>query len=73
MNQLNSNHKIYRNLALPIGAQNNEHYKFFEDRFKEAKKQDIDIYFIYGTHYSHPTIVMTFLIRMEPFTTLHFK
>ena len=28
---------------------------------------------MYGTHYSNPTIVMTFLMRLEPFTTLHYN
>lgn len=31
----------------------------------------MNMYFIYGTHYSHSAIVMSFLMRMEPFASLH--
>ena len=29
--------------------------------------------FHYGTHYSNPATVMHYLIRVEPFTTLHIQ
>ena len=31
----------------------------------------MNTYFIYGTHYSHSAIVLSFLTRLEPFATLH--
>ena len=42
-------------------------YEFFEDPSGTVEK------FHYGTHYSNPATVMHYLIRMEPFTTLHIQ
>ncbi len=43
------------------------------ERYNSAPKNDIDMNFLYGTHYSNATIVMTYLMRMEPFASLHYK
>jgi hypothetical protein len=64
----------YRDLSKPIGVINpkteneiREKYEHFEDPTGSIPK------FHYGTHYSNPAGVMHFLIRMEPFTTLHIQ
>jgi hypothetical protein len=42
-------------------------YESFDDPTGLMKK------FHYGTHYSNAASVMHYLIRMEPFTTLHIQ
>ncbi|XP_061165431.1 neurobeachin-like protein 1 isoform X2 [Saccostrea echinata] len=66
--------KVYRNLSKPIGANNpknekevKEKYESFEDPSGVIEK------FHYGTHYSNAPGVMHYMIRMEPFTTLHIQ
>ncbi|CAD8107686.1 unnamed protein product [Paramecium sonneborni] len=61
----------YRKLDIPIGAINQKRFENFLERFKQANPDDMNMYFIYGTHYSHSAIVMSFLMRMEPFASLH--
>ncbi|KAJ3285900.1 Neurobeachin-like protein 1 [Borealophlyctis nickersoniae] len=67
-----SDPSIYRDLSKPIGAldanrlkQVLERYQFFEDPTGRIKK------FHYGTHYSSSAAVLFYLLRLEPFTTLH--
>ncbi|XP_020504158.2 neurobeachin-like protein 2 isoform X1 [Labrus bergylta] len=63
---------IFRDLSKPIGVVNPKHaqnvrekYESFEDSTGTIDK------FHYGTHYSNAAGVMHYMIRMEPFTTLH--
>ncbi|CAF4197890.1 unnamed protein product [Rotaria socialis] len=65
---------IFRDFSKPIGIQNPKHiedvrlkYESFDDPTGLMKK------FHYGTHYSNAASVMHYLIRMEPFTTLHIQ
>lgn len=66
--------RSYRDLSRPIGiinprneSQVQEKYEHFEDPTGIVAK------FHYGTHYSNPAGVMHYLIRIEPFTTLHIQ
>uniref|UniRef100_A0A8C4ZPY9 Neurobeachin-like 2 n=1 Tax=Gadus morhua TaxID=8049 RepID=A0A8C4ZPY9_GADMO len=66
------NPAVFRDLSKPIGVVNARHaqnvrekYDSFEDPTGTMEK------FHYGTHYSNPAGVMHYMIRMEPFTTLH--
>jgi WD40 repeat protein len=67
-----SDSRIYRDLTKPIGALNADRLARLIERynelesfgFTEAEK------FLYGSHYSSPGIVLHFLIRQEPFTTM---
>lgn len=63
---------IYRDLSKPMGALNEnrleqyiERYENFEDPTGRTKK------FFYGTHYSSAATVCYYLLRMEPYTSLH--
>ncbi|KAI9091275.1 hypothetical protein DFS34DRAFT_328787 [Phlyctochytrium arcticum] len=63
---------IYRDLSKPIGAlderrleQFAERYSAFEDPNGQIKK------FHYGTHYSSAAATLFYLLRVEPYTTLH--
>ncbi|KAJ3036784.1 Neurobeachin-like protein 1 [Rhizophlyctis rosea] len=67
-----SDPSIYRDLSKPVGAldparlaQYVERYHMFEDPTGKIKK------FHYGTHYSSAAAVLFYLLRTEPFTTLH--
>lgn len=67
-----SDPKIYRDLSKPIGALNPvrleqiiERYESFDDPSGKIKK------FHYGTHYSSAATVACYLIRMEPYTSVH--
>ncbi|CAG8517643.1 8239_t:CDS:2 [Ambispora gerdemannii] len=64
--------KVYRDLSKPIGAldpnrlaQVLERYEGFEDPSGRIPK------FHYGTHYSSAATVAGYLIRLEPFTSVH--
>eukprot|EP00058_Branchiostoma_floridae_P012964 XP_002598452.1 hypothetical protein BRAFLDRAFT_83269 [Branchiostoma floridae] len=66
--------KIFRDLSKPIGVINpknerevREKYESFEDPSGTIAK------FHYGTHYSNAAGVMHYLLRMEPFATLHIQ
>jgi hypothetical protein len=65
---------VYRDLSKPVGILNKkfedyvkQKYELFEDPTGTMKP------FHYGTHYSNSANVMHFLIRLEPFTTLHIQ
>uniref|UniRef100_A0AAR2KU15 Neurobeachin-like protein 2 n=1 Tax=Pygocentrus nattereri TaxID=42514 RepID=A0AAR2KU15_PYGNA len=65
---------VFRDLSKPIGVVNPRHaqvvrekYESFEDPTGTVDK------FHYGTHYSNAAGVMHYMIRMEPFTTLHIQ
>ncbi|XP_007499793.2 neurobeachin-like protein 2 isoform X6 [Monodelphis domestica] len=65
---------VFRDLSKPIGVVNSKHaqlvrekYESFEDPTGTTDK------FHYGTHYSNAAGVMHYLIRMEPFTSLHIQ
>ncbi|KAK2169991.1 hypothetical protein LSH36_5g09019 [Paralvinella palmiformis] len=69
-----TNPDVYRDLSRPIGVVNpknekdvREKYESFEDPSGTIEK------FHYGTHYSNAAGVMHYLLRMEPFTTLHIQ
>ncbi|XP_060579246.1 neurobeachin-like protein 1, partial [Ruditapes philippinarum] len=66
------NASVFRDLSKPVGALNprneeevREKFDHFEDPTGVIEK------FHYGTHYSNSATVMHYMIRMEPFTTLH--
>ncbi|XP_059693893.1 neurobeachin-like protein 2 isoform X3 [Haemorhous mexicanus] len=69
-----TNPAVFRDLSKPIGVANERHardvkekYESFEDPTGTVDK------FHYGTHYSNAAGVMHYLIRTEPFTTLHIQ
>jgi Beige/BEACH domain/WD domain, G-beta repeat len=67
-----SDPRVYRDLSKPVGALNSDRLEQLLERynelelfgFTEAEK------FLYGSHYSSPGIVLHYLIRQEPFTTM---
>lgn len=57
---------IYRNLKLPIGAQNDAGRQEADRRFSMWIDEQP---YHFGSHYSSGAIVLYYLIRIEPFTT----
>jgi hypothetical protein len=69
-----TNPATFRDLSKPIGVQNPKHvddvrtkYESFEDPEGVISK------FHYGTHYSNSAMVLHYLVRVEPFTSLHIE
>eukprot|EP00850_Spirogloea_muscicola_P002042 SM000007S21002 [mRNA] locus=s7:1425419:1443445:- [translate_table: standard] len=65
-----SSPSTYRDLSKPVGALDEKRFKIFEDRFQTFNDPDIPGFF-YGSHYSTAGIVLYYLIRLEPFTSLN--
>lgn len=54
--------KNFRDLTKPIGALNPKRLKNLMDRYREMPEPK----FLYGTHYSNPTYVIGYLVRLKP-------
>ncbi|KAH0627676.1 hypothetical protein JD844_003763 [Phrynosoma platyrhinos] len=69
-----SNPTVFRDLSKPIGVANERHAKDVKEKYESFEDPTgmIDK-FHYGTHYSNAAGVMHYLIRTEPFTTLHIQ
>ena len=59
----------YRDLSKPIGALNPERLATLENLYQEIK--DTPTGCLYRFHYSAPAYVIHYLLRCEPFTSLH--
>uniref|UniRef100_G1P9B6 Neurobeachin like 1 n=1 Tax=Myotis lucifugus TaxID=59463 RepID=G1P9B6_MYOLU len=69
-----NNPSVFRDLSKPIGVVNDKNAKVMREKYEnfEDPMGTIDK-FHYGTHYSNSAGVMHYLIRTEPFTTLHIQ
>ncbi|KAM3822734.1 neurobeachin-like protein 2 isoform 1-T1 [Vipera latastei] len=69
-----NNPAVFRDLSKPIGVANEKHAKAVKEKYESFEDPTgmIDK-FHYGTHYSNAAGVMHYLIRTEPFTTLHIQ
>ncbi|KAJ2339778.1 hypothetical protein GGH92_006563, partial [Coemansia sp. RSA 2673] len=64
--------KIYRDLSQPIGALNKKRLRHFIERYESFEDPAGRIQkFHYGTHYSSAASVAYYLIRLEPFASVH--
>ncbi|CAM5094801.1 unnamed protein product [Eretmochelys imbricata] len=65
---------MFRDLSKPIGVANERHAKDVKEKYESFEDPTgmIDK-FHYGTHYSNAAGVMHYMIRTEPFTTLHIQ
>ncbi|XP_072473428.1 neurobeachin-like protein 1 isoform X1 [Notamacropus eugenii] len=69
-----NNPAVFRDLSKPIGAVNDKNAKAVQGKYENFEDPlGIVDKFHYGTHYSNPAGVMHYLIRVEPFTTLHIQ
>uniref|UniRef100_A0A0A9AX26 BEACH domain-containing protein n=1 Tax=Arundo donax TaxID=35708 RepID=A0A0A9AX26_ARUDO len=60
----------FRDLSKPVGALDEKRFTVFEDRYFNFCDPDIPSFY-YGSHYSSMGIVLHYMLRLEPFTTLH--
>ncbi|KAF5183051.1 Beach domain-containing protein b [Thalictrum thalictroides] len=60
----------FRDLTKPVGALDSRRFEVFEDRYRNFSDPDIPSFY-YGSHYSSMGIVLFYLLRLEPFTSLH--
>lgn len=60
----------FRDLSKPVGALDSKRFEVFEERFRNFCDPDIPSFY-YGSHYSSMGIVLFYLLRLEPFTSLH--
>jgi len=61
--------KFFRDLSIPVGALNPERLSNLLSLYNDTKDQPYSC--IYRFHYSAPAYVINYLIRLEPFTSLH--
>jgi len=61
---------IFRDLTKPMGAINPERLEQVLERFHSFSDPNIPS-FHYGSHYSNAGIVLFYLMRLEPFSSLH--
>ena len=62
----------FRDLSRPMGVQNEAHIKEITQKYENFEDPSGTIAkFHYGTHYSNSAMVLHYLVRVEPFTTLH--
>jgi WD40 repeat protein len=60
----------FRDLSKPIGALNPDRLAQFIQRYHDLDGLPDDEKFLYGSHYSSPGVVLHYLIRQEPFTSM---
>jgi hypothetical protein len=64
----------FRDLSKPIGALDPARLAFFVERYRSFEDPSGVVgKFYYGSHYSTAATVLHYLIRMEPFTSLHIQ
>lgn len=59
----------FRDLGKPVGALNSKNIQYYLDRYENLCDPQIPK-FHYGSHYSSAAIIMYYLVRFEPFTSL---
>ena len=60
----------FRNLSKPMGALNAERLEKFRQR-ADSLEDDSVPWFLFGTHYSTKAATLHYLVRLEPFTSMH--
>ena len=55
--------KMFRDLSKPIGALNPKRFQYFTSRIDTMSDDEV---FLYGTHYSNPSYVLYWLLRVMP-------
>ncbi len=64
--------RTFRDLSKPVGALDEKRLRDFRERCKSFM-DPVTPPFLYGSHYSSPGIVIHYLIRQEPYTSMHLK
>jgi len=64
-------HALFRDLSKPIGAINETRLEPLIERMRSSDSDETR--FLYGSFYSSAAVVIGYLIRIEPFTSLHIE
>jgi len=65
---------VYRDLSKPVGALNPERVLSIQEKYDNfVDPCGLIAQFHYGSHYSSSAGVLHYMLRVEPFTTLHIK
>ncbi|EAY21644.1 Beige/BEACH domain containing protein [Trichomonas vaginalis G3] len=67
-----NNPDVYRDLSLPVGALDHRRLDPLLERYKE-EPSDSPMKYLYGAFYSSSAVVIGYLLRLEPFTSLHIE
>ena len=64
--------RVYRDLSKPVGALNPDRLAQLLERYNELELFGFseNEKFLYGSHYSSPGVILHYLIRQEPFTSM---
>eukprot|EP00752_Nemacystus_decipiens_P002115 g2019.t1 len=65
-----NNPSSFRDLSRPMGALNEQRRRLFVERYASFEDEMVPK-FMYGTHYSSAGVVLHYLVRQDPFTSLH--
>jgi hypothetical protein len=65
-----NNYQVFRDLSKPVGTLNPDRLSAILERYNDQHSFEDGQSFMYGSLYSSPAIVLYFLLRTEPFTTL---
>lgn len=61
---------VYRDLTMPVGALNPDRLAMLIERYNDLDGFSEEEKFLFGSHYSSPGVVLHYLIRQEPFTSM---
>jgi hypothetical protein len=67
-----SNPETFRDLSKPMGALSSERLEKFRQR-ADSLEDDSVPWFLFGTHYSTKAATLHYLVRLEPFTSMHVR
>eukprot|EP00980_Cylindrotheca_fusiformis_P005609 scaffold1184_cov132-Cylindrotheca_fusiformis.AAC.30 len=67
-----SDSRVYRDLTKPVGALNPDRLSQLLERYSQLEQFGFaeNEKFLYGSHYSSPGVVLHYMIRQEPFTSM---
>lgn len=68
-----TNPDIYRDLSKPIGALNPDKLRRYKEKYKNEVQNNerIGERCLYGSHYSTSLFIFYYLVRLEPYSSLH--
>ena len=62
----------FRDLGKPIGKYGDDRFEVMKERLL-SEPEDSPMHYLYGAFYSSSAVVIGYMIRMEPFTSLHIE
>lgn len=66
-----NDHRVFRDLSKPVGALDSNRLEYFKQRSLALEDPGGGEKFLYGSHYSTAASVLFYMLRIEPFTSMH--